>query len=96
LRSLCTSLASTGKAAGRVKNGSLTTIAAITPLLPGPTWCGPVADPSWNQPSACTFLPVRLTSVSSTATVTGWPPGTSSAATSFASARPRSSALQRA
>lgn len=81
---------------GREQNGSLTTIAAITQLLPRPTWRVPVAEPSWNQPIACTFLPVRLNNVSSTATSTGAPPGTNTATVSLARTRPRSSALHRA
>ena len=36
--SLCTSFASTGSATGREQNGSLTTMAAMTQLLPSPTW----------------------------------------------------------
>jgi hypothetical protein len=43
---LMTSLASTGIAAGRRTVGSLTTMAAITQLLPDPVFAGPGADPS--------------------------------------------------
>jgi len=41
-----TSLASTGIATGRRTVGSLTTMAAITQLLPNPVFAGPGADPS--------------------------------------------------
>ena len=75
----------TGRATGRSRNGKRTTTAAITQLLPNPTWCRPVADPSWNQDAACTLGPVRLNSVSSTATTTGSPAGTSRSTTNRAS-----------
>jgi len=94
--SLCTSRASAGGAIGREQNGSLTTIAAITQLLPSPACRRPLAEPSWNQPMACTVRPVRVNSVSSMATSTGSPSGTSAATISFARTRPRSCALQRA
>jgi hypothetical protein len=67
-------------------NGSRTTTAAITQLLPYPVLAGPDADPSWNQDAARTFLPRRRNKASSIATVTGCPAGTSSAATSLATA----------
>jgi hypothetical protein len=44
--SLMTSLASTGTATGRLSMGSLTTMAAITQLLPYPVLAGPGAEPS--------------------------------------------------
>jgi hypothetical protein len=91
-----TSLASTGSATGRLTMGSQTMMAAITQLLPYAVLAGPGAEPSWNQEAAQTFLPRRLNKVSSMATVTGCPAGTSSVVTSFATARPRSSAFQRA
>ena len=84
LVSLMTSLASTGIATGRRTAGSRTTTAAITQLLPYPVFAGPGADPSWNQDAAQTFLPRRRNRVSSIATVTGSPAGTSSATTSRA------------
>src|SRR6266567_42909 len=93
---LTTSFASTGRATGRSRNGSVTTMAATTQLLPRPVLCGPGAAPSWNQAAAQTFLPRRRNSVSSMATVTGCPAGTSSATTRRAAARPRSSGSQRA
>src|SRR5512135_691058 len=96
LVSLMTSLASTGIATGRRTAGSLTTTAAITQLLPYPVFAGPGADPSWNQEAAQTFLPRRRNSVSSIATLTGCPAGTSSPATRRATARPSSSGLHRA
>ena len=43
---LMTSLAGTGSAAGRFTMGSLTTMAAITQLLPYPVVSGPGAEPS--------------------------------------------------
>ena len=52
LVSLMTSLASTGTATGRLIMGSLTTMAAMTQLLPYPVLAGPAADPSWNQDAA--------------------------------------------
>ncbi len=58
--------------------GSQTMMAAITQLLPYPIFAGPGADPSWNQEAAQTFLPRRRNRVSSMATVTGGPAGTSS------------------
>ena len=91
-----TSLASTGMATGLLIIGSFTTTAAITQVLPYPVFAGPGADPSWNHDAAHTFFPRLLAKVSSIATVTGCPAGTSSATTSFAAARPRSSALHRA
>ena len=94
--SLMTSLASTGTATGRLSMGSLTTIAAMTQLLPYPVLAGPAAEPSWNHAAAQTFLPRRRNKVSSIATVTGCPAGTSSLTTSLATARPRSSGSQRA
>ena len=39
--------------------GSLTTMAAMTQLLPYPVLAGPGAEPSWNQDAAQTFLPRR-------------------------------------
>ena len=81
---------------GRRTAGSFTTMAAITQLLPYPVFAGPGADPSWNQDAAQTFLPRRRNKVSSIATTTGSPAGTSSATTRRATARPRSSAFQRA
>ena len=96
LVSLMTSLASTGTATGRLIIGSLTTMAAITQLLPYPVFAGPGADPSWNQEAAQTFLPRRRNKVSSIATVTGCPADTSSATTSLATVRPSSSGSQRA
>jgi hypothetical protein len=96
VRSSCTSRASTGSATDLARNGSQTMTAQMTPLFPKPTGCGPFAEPSWNQPIACIFRLSRRNSVSSTATVTGCPSGTSSATISFASARPRASLLQRA
>jgi hypothetical protein len=56
---LPTSRASTGRHTGRSSIGSLTTIPAMTQLFPNPVWLGPVAEPSWNQPEANTFRPVR-------------------------------------
>lgn len=50
--------------------------------LPNPTACRPVADPSWNQDAACPVRPLRRNNVSSTATSTAWPGGTSSSTTS--------------
>src|SRR5712691_3090802 len=94
--SLMTSLASTGMATGRRTAGSRTTTAAITQLFPYPVFAGPGADPSWNQEAAQTFLPRRRNKVSSIATTTGSPAGTSSATTRRATARPRSSGFQRA
>ena len=94
--SLIISLASTGMATGLLTAGSRTMTAATTQLLPYPVFAGPGAEPSWNHDAAHTFLPRRLNSVSSTATVTGFPAGTSSAATSFATARPSSSGFHRA
>ena len=94
--SLMTSLASTGMATGRRTAGSFTTMAAITQVLPYPVFAGPGADPSWNQEAAQTFLPRRRNKVSSIATTTGSRAGTSSATTRRATARPRSSAFQRA
>ncbi len=76
--------------------GSQTMMAAITQLLPYPIFAGPGADPSWNQEAAQTFLPRRRNRVSSMATVTGAPAGTSSATTSFATVRPSSPGLHRA
>ena len=93
---LMTSLASTGMATGLPTIGSRTTAAAITQLLPYPVFTGPGAEPSWNQDAAHTFFPRRRNRVSSIATVTGVPAGTSSATTRRATARPRSSALHRA
>jgi hypothetical protein len=75
---LITSLASTGTATGRPATGSLTMTAAITQLLPYPASARPGAEPSWDQPAARTFFP-RRDSASSSATVTGYPAGTSSA-----------------
>jgi hypothetical protein len=92
LVSLMTSLASTGIATGRRTTGSRT--AAITQLLPYPVFAGPGADPSWNHDA--TLLPRRRNKVSSIATTTGSPAGTSSPATRRATARPSSSALHRA
>ena len=43
---LTASLASTGKATGRARNGSFTTTAATTQLLPRPVLRGPWAEPS--------------------------------------------------
>src|SRR6266568_2028742 len=94
--SLITSLASTGMATGLLIIGSRTTIAATTQLLPYPVFAGPGADPSWNHDAAHTLFPRLLAKVSSIATVTGSPAGTSSATTSLAAARPSSSALHRA
>ena len=91
-----TSLASTGMATGLLSAGSRTTTAATTQLLPYPVFAGPGADPSWNHDAAHTFLPRRLNKVSSIATTTGSPASTSSATTSFATARPSSSGLHRA
>ena len=93
---LMTSLASTGIATGLLSIGSRTTTAAITQLLPYPVFAGPGAEPSWNQDAAHTFFPRRRNKVSSIATVTGCPAGTSSATTSLATARPRSSGFHRA
>jgi len=93
---LTTSLASTGSATGRARNGSRTTIARTTQLLPRPVLCRPCAEPSWNQEAAQTFLPRRRNKVSSIATSTGCPAGTSSDTTRRATARPRSSGSQRA
>ena len=93
---LTTSLASTGSATGRGRNGSFTTMAATTQLLPYPVLAGPGADPSWNHEAAQTFFPRRRNSVSSMATVTGSPVGTSRDTTRRATARPRSSGSQRA
>ena len=93
---LTTSLASTGSATGREQNGRLTTMAAITQLLPRPVLCGPCTEPSWNQDAAQTFFPRRRNKVSSIAMTTGSPAGTSSATTSRATARPRSPGSQRA
>jgi hypothetical protein len=87
--SLMTGLASTGMATGRRTAGSRTTTAAITQVLPYPVFAGPGADPWWNQDAARTFLPRRRNSVSSITTTTGCPAGTSSAAASRATARPR-------
>ena len=92
---LMTSLASTGTPPGG-HHGSLHHEAAITQLFPQPVFAGPGAEPSWNQDAAQTFLPGRRNRVSSIATVTGCPAGTSSAITSFATARPSSSGFQRA
>ena len=94
--SLITSLASTGMATGLLIIGSRTTTAAITQVLPYPVFAGPGADPSWNHDAAHTFFPRLLAKVSSIATTTGSPAGTSSATTSLAAARPRSSAFHRA
>ena len=76
---LMTTLASTGIATGRRRTGSRTTTAAITQLLPYPVFAGPGADPSWNHDAAQTFFPRLLNKVSSIATPTGSPAGTSSA-----------------
>lgn len=43
---LTTSRAATGKHTGRLTNGNVTTMPAITQLLPKPTFLGPAADPS--------------------------------------------------
>jgi len=94
--SLITSLASTGMATGLLIIGSRTTTAAITQVLPYPVFAGPGADPSWNHDAAHTLFPRLLAKVSSIATVTGSPAGTSSATTSLAAASPSSSALHRA
>ena len=94
--SLITSLASTGMATGLLIIGSRTTTAATTQLLPYPVFAGPGADPSWNQDAAQTFFPRRRNKVSSIATVTGSPAGTSSDTTSLATASPRSSGFHRA
>ena len=83
-------------ATGLLRMGSRTTTAAITRLLPYPALSGPAAEPSWNHDAAQAFFPRRLNKVPSIAPVTGCPAGTSSAATSLATARPRSSALHRA
>ena len=94
--SLITSLASTGMATGLLIIGSRTTTAAITQVLPYPVFAGPGTDPSWNHDAAHTFLPRLLAKVSSIATATGSPAGTSSATTSLAAARPSSPTLHRA
>src|ERR1035441_3044050 len=49
---LTTSFAMTGSAKGRVQNGSETTIASTTQLLPPPVLCLPCAEPSWNHDAA--------------------------------------------
>ena len=93
---LTTSFASTGSATGLAQNGSQTMTASTTQLLPRPVFAGPCADPSWNQDAAQTVFPRRRNSVSSTATRTGSPAGTSSDTASLAAARPSSSGSQRA
>ena len=86
----------TGRHTGRDSTGRVTTIPAMTWLFPYPVLSFPAADPSWNHDAAQTFLPRLRNSVSSTATVTGSPAGTSSATTSRARAKPRSAGCQRA
>jgi hypothetical protein len=93
---LRTSRAATGRHTGRSRTGSRTTTPAMTQLFPNPVCFGPLAEPSWNHPAAHTFLPVRLSRVSSTTTVTAAPAGSSSLATSRASNWPSCSADQRA
>jgi hypothetical protein len=93
---LITSFAITGTATGRDMNRSRTTIASTTQLFPYPVFAGPCAEPSWNHDAAQTFFPRLLKRVSSTATSTGAPAGTSSDTTSRAAARPRSPAFHRA
>ncbi len=96
LVSLMTSLASTGMAAGLLRAGRRTMTAATIQLLSYPVFAGPGAEPSWNHDAAHTFLPRLRNKVSSIATVTGSPAGTSSATTSWATARPSWSGFQRA
>jgi hypothetical protein len=75
-------------ATGRFTTASLTTIAAITQLLPYPVLAGPGAEPSRNQPAAQGLLAGAAEQCVVDPTVTGYPAGTSSAAVSFATARP--------
>src|SRR5215472_15285442 len=93
---LITSFAITGTATGRDMKGSRTTTPRTTQLLPYPVLAGPGAEPSWNHEAAQTFFPRLLNRVSSTATSTGAPAGTSNDTTSRAAARPRSPASHRA
>jgi hypothetical protein len=93
---LITSFAMTGTATGREVNRSRTTIPSTTQLFPYPVLSGPAAEPSWNHEAAQTFFPRRLNKVSSTATSTGAPAGTSKETTSRAAASPRAPASQRA
>jgi hypothetical protein len=87
---------STGKAAGEEQNGSLTTIAAITQVLPQAIFFPPCAAPSQAHRASATLRPHRRKKVPSTATVTGAPAGTRYVTISRATARPRSSTSQAA
>lgn len=78
----------TGSATARPVNGTFTTIAATTQLLPNAVAFAPAAEPSWNHEAAHTFFPRRLNKVSSTATSTAVPSGTSSSTAIRASPSP--------
>jgi hypothetical protein len=73
----CHRRAITGRQTGRVRNGNSTMRPSTTKHVPRPTGLGPLAAPSCCHPAPNTFLPQRLNSVSSTATLSAAPSGSS-------------------
>ncbi len=90
------SRAITGRHTGRARNGSSTTRPTTTKQVPRPTGLGPFAAPSCCQAAPNTFLPPRLNSVSSTATVSATPSGSRARTIRWDRQIPRMSGLQRA
>ena len=88
--SLCHSRAAIGRQTGRSSHGNVSTSPAMTQQLPQAIrlFLGPLAAPSWHQAAAWTRRPERRNRLSSTASSTGAPGGTSRPAISPASLNP--------